>query len=81
MTLDTGQVFSFKAAQSSLFWGMSKGQESKFLAIFDKLYSSSGPQKPGYESGHKSISLGAKNKVPMFFHIERYLDFSYRINF
>ena len=57
---------------------MSKGQESKFLAIFDKLYSSSGPQKPGYENGH---SLGAKNKVPMFFHIERYLNFSYRINF
>ena len=63
-SLDTGQVFSFKPAQSSLFWGMSKGQESKFLAIFDKLYSSSGP---GHESGHKSISLGAKNKVPMFF--------------
>ena len=59
--LDTGQVFSFKPAQSSLFWGMSKGQESKFLAIFDKLYSSSGPQKPGYESGHKWISLVAKN--------------------
>ena len=51
---------------------MSEGQESKFLAIFDKLYSSSGPQKPGYESGHKPISLGAKNKVPMFFHIERF---------
>ena len=44
--LDTGQVFSFKPAQCSLFWGMSKGQESRFLAIFEKLYSSSGPQKP-----------------------------------
>ena len=51
-TIDTGQVFSFKQAQSSLFLGMSKGQESKFLAIFDKLYCSSGPQKLGYESGH-----------------------------
>ena len=60
---------------------MSKAQESKLLAIFDKSYSSSRPQKPGYESGHKSISLGAKNKMPMFFHIKRYLDFSYRINF
>ena len=52
-SVDTGQVFSYKPAQSSLLWGMSKGQESKFLAIFDKLYSSSGPQKPGYESDHK----------------------------
>ena len=58
--IDTGQVFSFNPAQSSLFLGMSKGQESKFLAIFDKLYGSSGPQKLGYESGHKSISLGCK---------------------
>ena len=52
---------------------MSKGPESKSLAIFDKLYSSSGPQKPGYESGHKSKSLDVKNKVSIFFHIKRYL--------
>ena len=47
--LDTGQVFSFKPAQCSLFWGMSRGQESRFLAIFEKLYSSSGPQKPRHK--------------------------------
>ena len=45
-SLDKGQVFSFKPSQSSLFLGMSEGQESKFLAVFDLLYSSSGPQKP-----------------------------------
>ena len=70
----------FQGGPKLTFLDMSKSQESKFLAIFDKLYSSSGPEKLGYESGHKSISLGAKNKVPMFNDIERYLDFSYRIN-
>ena len=60
---------------------MSKGQESKFLVNSNKLYSSSGPQKPRYESSHKSVSLGAKNKMPMLFHIERYLGFSNGINF
>ena len=57
------------------FLGMSKGQESKFLAVFDLLYSSSGPQKPQHKSSHKFISLSAKNKMTMFYHINKYLDF------
>ena len=59
-TLDTVHLFSFNAAQCSLFLGMSKGQESKFLAVFDLLYSSSGPQKLEHKGSHKFINLGAK---------------------
>ena len=71
-----GDPFSFNAAQCLLFSGMSKGQDSNFLAVFDSLYSSSGPQKPQHKSGQKFTSLGAKNKVKMFYHFKRCLDFS-----
>ena len=66
-SIDTGQVFSINPAKCSLFLGMSKGQESRFSAIFDLLYSSSGPQKSQHKSSHKFISLGARNKVTMLF--------------
>ena len=74
--LDTVHIFSFNAAQCSLSLGMSKGQESKFSAVFDLLYDSSGPQKLQHKSGQKFISLGAKNKMTIFHHVKRYLDFS-----
>ena len=76
-TLDTVHIFSFNSAQCSLFWGMYKGQEFKFLAVFDLLYSSSGPQKPQHKSGQKFIRLGAKNKMTMFYHVKRCLYFHY----
>ena len=60
---------------------MSKGQESKFLVVFDLLYSSSGPQKPQHKSSQKFISLGAKNKMTMFYHVKRCLDFLQGIDF
>ena len=80
-SIDTVHIFSFNAAQCSLFWGMSKGQESKFLAVFDLLNSSSEPQKPQHKSGQKFISLGAKNKMTMFYHIKGCLDFLQGIDF
>ena len=40
---------------------MSQGQDSNFLAIFDLLYSFSGPQKLQHKIGQKFISLGSKN--------------------
>ena len=76
MPIDTVHIFTLNAAQCSLFFGMSKCQESKFLAVFDFLYSSSWPQKPQCRSGQKLISLVAKNKMTMFFHSENYLEFS-----
>ena len=56
--IDTGQVFRINSAQCSLFFGMSKGQESRFSAIFDLLCSFSGPQKSQHKSRHKFLSLG-----------------------
>ena len=66
-TVDTGQVFDSKLAQYSLFLGTFEGQEFWFSAIFDLLYSSSGPQMSQHKSSHKFISLGARNKVTMSF--------------
>ena len=60
---------------------MYKRQESKFLAVFDLLNSSSGPQRPQQISGQKFICSGAKNKMTMFYHVKRHLDFSQGINF
>ena len=60
---------------------MSKGQQSKFLAAIDLLYSSSGPQKPQHKSGQKFISLGTKNKMTMFYHVKRCLDVLQEIDF
>ena len=71
----------FQCGPMLTFLGMSKDQESKFLAVFDLLYSSSGPQKSQHKSGQKSISLGAKNKMTMFYHIKRCLNFLHRIDF
>ena len=79
--IDTIHIFNFNVAQCSLVLGMSQGQESNFLAVFDLLYSSSGPQKPQYKSGQKFISSGPKNKMTMFYHVKRYLDFSQGIDF
>ena len=80
LPLDTGRIL-FQAGPMFTFYGMSKGQESKFLPIFDKLYSSSGPQKLKNKSNQKFISLGAKNKMNMFYHFKRCLDFSQGIHF
>ena len=65
----------FQCGPTLTFLGMSIGQESMFLAVFDLLYSSSGPQKLYYKSCQKFVSLGAKNKMTMFHHVERCLDF------
>ena len=80
-TLDKVHIYSFNAAQSLIFSGMSKGQESKFLAFFDLLYSSSGPQNPQHKSSQKFISLSAKNKITIFYQVKICLIFLQGINF
>ena len=56
--LDTVHIFSFNAAQCSLFLGMSKGQESKFLDVFLTYYQAEKGCKT--KSMEFLVSLGAK---------------------